>query len=120
MSVWSEIFQTHLRTDIEAWLSNKQIKQSIVFMFAVMDHLFSYELYQYLCGIEGVSVDIEESVGQSNNAKVECEEWIPIKASRSPSNVCVAHLFKMVLYAILNKRATVTGVSSLILAKQSR
>ena len=50
-------------------------------MFAVMDHLFSYELYQYLCGIEGVSVDIEESVGQSKNTKVECEEWIPIKGN---------------------------------------
>ena len=61
--IWDEIIKQHIISDMEMYLNKKnKIKEVLGLMFAVMDHIFSYSMYQYLCNL-----NINHNNKQKNN-----------------------------------------------------
>ena len=64
--IWDEIVKQHILSQMDVYLKNYKIKEEVGLIFAMMDHLFSYSMYKYLCNInddkdnKNVNVGIED------------------------------------------------------------
>lgn len=49
--IFDEIVKQHLLSQMDTVLKSYKIKQAVGLLCAIMDHLFSYSMYKYLCNI---------------------------------------------------------------------
>jgi len=78
-NVWNEIIKQHILPQIDAWLKNYKMKNAVALMFGVMDHIFSYSLYEHLCGIQDKKMFIDQE--KKEEESVESEEWIKVSGN---------------------------------------